>query len=153
MTHARYRAEELLLFARTLLERAGLETDKAAAVAEVLLEGDLLGHTTHGLHLLAPYLAEIETGDMARSGEPGVLSDRPVAVTWDGRRLPGPWLVVKAIELAIPCARQYGTCTVAIRRCQHIASLAAFLTRATDHGVDLYASILPSLQPWARSSA
>ncbi len=134
MVKARYRAEELLLFARTLLERGGLEIDKAAAVAEVLLEGDLLGHTTHGLHLLAPYLAELETGGMARSGEPGVLSDRPVAVTWDGRRLPGPWLVVKAIELAIPRARQYGTCTVAIRRCHHIASLAAFLTRATDHG-------------------
>jgi LDH2 family malate/lactate/ureidoglycolate dehydrogenase len=146
----RYPAAELLLFARTLLERAGLETDKAAAVAEVLLEGDLLGHTTHGLHLLAAYLADIEQGGMARSGEPGVLSDRPAAVTWNGRRLPGPWLVVKAIELAIPRARQYGTCTVAIRRCHHIASLAAFLTRATDHGLMI---LLMSSDPLASGIA
>jgi LDH2 family malate/lactate/ureidoglycolate dehydrogenase len=80
-----------LRLARNLLERVGLETDKARVVAEVLLEGDLLGHTTHGLHLLAAYLADIEQGGMARSGEPRLLSDCPAAVTWDGRRLPGPW--------------------------------------------------------------
>ena len=118
MTQPRYNAEQLLTFARTLLERAGLEADKAQVVAEVLLEGDLLGHTTHGLHLLAPYLAEIERGGMTPSDEPRVLSDLPAAVTWDGQRLPGPWLVVKAIERALARARDHGTCTVAIRRCQ-----------------------------------
>lgn len=135
MTQVRYDATQLLTFARTLLERVGLEADKARVVAEVLLEGDLLGHTTHGLHLLAPYLADIEQGGMTRRGEPRVLSDLPAAVTWDGQRLPGPWLVVKAIELALVRARDHGTCTVAIRRCHHIASLAAFLTRATDQGM------------------
>lgn len=135
MTDTRYNAADLLQFGRALLERVGLESDKAQVVAEVLLEGDLLGHTTHGLHLLAPYLADIESGGMTRSGEPRVISDRPAAVTWDGQRLPGPWLVVKAIELAISRARELGTCSVAIRRCHHIASLAAFLQRATDQGL------------------
>jgi LDH2 family malate/lactate/ureidoglycolate dehydrogenase len=53
MTKDHYDAAELLQFARALLERAGLDADMARVVAEVLLEGDLLGHTTHGLHLLA----------------------------------------------------------------------------------------------------
>jgi LDH2 family malate/lactate/ureidoglycolate dehydrogenase len=52
-----YRVEELLGFATALLRRAGLDADKAGTVAAVLVEGDLLGHTTHGLALAAPYLA------------------------------------------------------------------------------------------------
>ena len=99
---ARHPAPALVAFACDLLLRAGLESDKAAAVAEVLVEGDLLGHTTHGLALLPAYLAEIESGKMARSGAPAVVSDFPVALTWDGRRLPGPWLVRRARPQAEP---------------------------------------------------
>ena len=70
---ARYAAPELVTFATALLERAGLEADKARVVAEILVEGDLLGHATHGLHLLAPYLNELEKGTMTKSGEPHIL--------------------------------------------------------------------------------
>ena len=131
----RHAAAELIVFASQLLERAGLEADKAAAVAAILVEGDLLGHNTHGLALLPQYLAEIEKGGMTRSGEPRVVADFPAAVTWDGRRLPGPWLTLRAIELAIPRARQNGTCTVVIRRSHHIACLAAYLQRVAEAGL------------------
>jgi len=131
----RHSASSLIAFATALLVRAGLDADKSAAVAAILVEGDLLGHTTHGLALLAPYLGEIENGRMEKSGEPRVLADFPAAVTWDGRRLPGPWLVLRALELAIARARQNGTGTVVIRRSHHIACLAAYLKRVTDEGL------------------
>ena len=41
----RYRADELVLFAAALLERAGLARERARTVADVLVEGELLGHT------------------------------------------------------------------------------------------------------------
>lgn len=132
---ARYPASALLEFAAALLARAGLDGGKARTVAEILVEGDLLGHNTHGLALLAPYLGEIERGGMAKTGEPRVLADFPAAVTWDGGRLPGPWLVVQALELAAARAAKNGTCTVVIRRSHHIACLAAYLKRATDRGL------------------
>ena len=50
MTPPRCDAEQLLTFGRALLEHVRLEADKAQVVAEVLLEGELLGHTTHRLH-------------------------------------------------------------------------------------------------------
>ena len=130
-----YRAPDLLAYARALLTAAGLDADKSTAVAEVLLEGDLLGHNTHGLGLLGPYLGELASGAMARDGEPTVLADHDAAITWDGRRLPGPWLVLKAMALASERAARLGTCTVVIRRSHHIACLAAFLKRATDQGL------------------
>lgn len=134
---SRYSVVELVEFATALLRAAGLEPGKSLAVAEILAEGDLLGHSTHGLALLAPYLAELEKGGMEKLGEPQVIADFPAAVTWDGRRLPGPWLVLRAIDLAISRARKQGTCTVVIRRSHHIACLAAYLQRVADQGLML----------------
>lgn len=131
---ARHDAGALATFARELLERAGLPADKAAAVADILVEGDLLGHTTHGLAQLPGYLGEIESGAMARDGEPAVIAQAPAVLTWDGRRLPGPWLVLRAMDEATRRAQTFGTGTVVIRRSHHIACLAAYLKRATDAG-------------------
>lgn len=147
---ARYPAAVLQSFALALLRSAGLDSDKAQAVAEILVEGDLLGHTTHGLALLPSYLAELEQGSMSRDGGPAVVADFPAAVTWDGRRLPGPWLVLRAIDAAIPRARKNGTCAVSIRRSHHIACLAAYLRRATEQGLMI---VLTCSDPSAASVA
>src|SRR5437868_2789461 len=96
----KYRVEELLRFSKSLLLGAGLAEDRARDVAEVLIEGDLLGHTTHGLALLPRYLEALEKNLMEKTGEPTVVADRGSALTWDGHYLPGPWLVRRAIEAA-----------------------------------------------------
>src|SRR3569832_1684734 len=132
---SRYAADELQSFAVALLDAAQLPGEKSRDVARILVEGDLMGHTTHGLQLLAPYLAELETGKMTKEGDPQIVGDLPAALTWDGRRLPGPWLVLRAMKEAMTRARTYGTATVVIRRSHHIACLAAYLKRATDEGI------------------
>ena len=131
----RYAVPALRAFARALLEGADMRGDIARDVADVLVDGDLLGHTTHGLALLAPYLEELAHDGMARSGEPTVLSRRRAAQIWDGKRLPGPWLTLRALEAATEMARECGTGTVVIRHSHHIACLAAYLKRATDEGL------------------
>ncbi|MET0312653.1 MAG: Ldh family oxidoreductase [Burkholderiaceae bacterium] len=150
MTSLRYAPEALAAYATSLLERAGLATPKARAVAEILVEGDLLGHDTHGLAQLPAYLNELESGSMEKAGEPAVISDFPAAVTWDGRRLPGPWLVLQAMALAEERAATHGTGTVVIRRSHHIACLAAYLRRATDRGLMM---VLTCSDPNAESVA
>ena len=72
---------------------------------------------------------------MAKTGEPAVLADFPAVVTWDGRRLPGPWLVTRAIALASARARVHGTGTVVIRRSHHVACLAAYLRQVAEQGL------------------
>ena len=132
---ARHSAEQLIAFAHALFARAGLDDDKARTFAEILVEADLLGHTTHGLALLPLYLADIEKGAMTKTGEPRVLADLPAAVTWDGQRLPGPWLIVRALDLAAARAKTNGACTIVIRRSHHIGCLEAYLKRVTDQGL------------------
>ncbi|HKO67123.1 MAG TPA: Ldh family oxidoreductase [Burkholderiaceae bacterium] len=136
----RYPSEALRQFARDLLIGARLEQARASVVADVLLEGDLLGHDTHGLALLAPYLRELDAGTMTRTGQHRVVEERAASALWDGRRLPGPWLTRLAIDDAIERAQHCGTGTVVIRRSHHIACLAAYLSDATDRGFVLLLS-------------
>ena len=108
-SNPRYRVEDLVGFATSLLDKTGLESSKSKTVAEILVEGDLLGHNTHGLQLLAAYLNDLEKGGMTKTGAPKVIADFPAAVTWDGMRLPGVWLTSQAIDLALERAKKLGT--------------------------------------------
>lgn len=131
----RFDADALRRFAADLLVHAGVEAAIARDVAAVLVEADLLGHTTHGLALLAPYLVEIENGAMTKSGAPAILNSRGAAQLWDGQRLPGPWLTLRALDTAAEMAVTHGTGTVVIRRSHHIACLAAYLIRFAERGL------------------
>ena len=146
----RYRHADLVAFAARLFRAAGLDGDKPGLVAELLVEADLMGHTTHGLALAAGYLEDIENGGMTPGGEPTVVADRGAALTWDGRSLPGIWLTAKAIDLGIERAARLGLCAIAIRRSHHIGCLAAFLRRATERGM---MAIIASSDPASASVA
>lgn len=130
----RYDAAALLAFATALFRHAGLDGDKAEVVAATLLEGDLLGQTTHGLALLGAYLDEVAAGRVLGAGDPAVLAQTPVAQTWDGARLPGPWLVRRAADWASAAAASFGLGAVAIRNSGHIGCLAAYVERIAERG-------------------
>jgi LDH2 family malate/lactate/ureidoglycolate dehydrogenase len=130
----KFDATALLNFGNSLLVAAGLSEDRAREVAEILLEGDLLGHTTHGFHLLPLYLKSLADGKMEKRGKPEIVSDHGSAFTWNGRYLPGPWLVRRAIALAQERAKTHPVVTVAIRQSHHIGCLQAYLKPVTDAG-------------------
>lgn len=134
MTEPTHDPAHLQAWAESLLVAAGLGPAPARTVAATLMAGDMMGHTTHGLALLAPYLNELVTGRMRRYGEPETIADRGASLLLDGRRLPGPVLVHHAIDLALARVGDHGTTTVVIRRSHHIACLAAYLERVTETG-------------------
>jgi LDH2 family malate/lactate/ureidoglycolate dehydrogenase len=129
-----YDVASLRRFAAQLFEHAGLDADKAVTTANILVEGDLLGHTTHGLALLPAYLDAAASGAMRPTGLPDVITATSIVETWDGLRLPGPWLVVRAAELASQRAAEAGISAISIRRSCHIGCLAAYLKPITDRG-------------------
>lgn len=149
-TAPRYDDAALTQYAQSLLTAVGMPADKARDVASVLVEADLLGHDTHGLDLLTPYMADAEAGRMTLSGDPVVLNDRPAVLSWDGRRLPGPWLVLRALEQATQRALAYGTGTVSVRRGYHIGCLAVYARRVAAQG---YVLLLYSSAPAGASVA
>lgn len=131
----RYRHTDLLAFAGALFAHAGLDREKAEAVAIYLVEADLMGHSTHGLALAGWYLESIAGGVMTREGEPRLVSDTGPAIAWDGNRLPGAWLTARGVAHACERAEKYGVATLAIGNSHHIGCLAAYLPIATQRGL------------------
>ena len=128
------RVERLEAFAAALFTAAGMDADKAATVARLMVLTDMMGRRTHGLAMAPLYLAEIRKGTMRVTGRPQIVKDTGATMLWDGDYLPGLWLVNEAIETAMPRAAQSGVVTVAIRRSHHIGCLAALVKQAADKG-------------------
>jgi LDH2 family malate/lactate/ureidoglycolate dehydrogenase len=135
MTDPRYSRNTLHGFAHSLFTAAGLDDDKAAAVATYLFDADLMGHSTHGLALAGWYLQGIADGIMTKTGSYEIVSDRGASVCWNGNRLPGAWLTSEAVKLAVNRAGKFGTATVVIGNSHHIGALATYLPIATEKGM------------------
>jgi LDH2 family malate/lactate/ureidoglycolate dehydrogenase len=146
----RYWPADLAVLTESLFAKAGCDDDKPKILARCLLEADLMGHTTHGLALAAPYLEEIASDAMKVSGSLETVSDRGAALCWDGKRLPGVWLISKAVDLCVERAKALGTATIAIRRSHHAACLAVYLEQATSRGMIV---LIVSSDPSAASVA
>ena len=136
--------DRLVRFATELFAAAGMEADKAATVARLLVLTDAMGRRTHGLAMAPLYLDEIAKGRMSVRGEPAIVQDTGTAAVWDGGYLPGLWLVNHAIEAAIPRAGRHGISAIAIRRSHHIGCLAALVKQAADRG---YVALIASSDP------
>lgn len=130
-----YEAADLIRFARELLLAAGLFREAADTTATVLVEGDLMGHTTHGLALLPGYLNELANDRMTKVGSYTVMRGGAACEAWDANRLPGPWVTTHALAAAEKMARRVGSGTVVIRRSHHIGALAAYLEPIARRGL------------------
>lgn len=133
---------ELLSKLTSAFQSKGLDFEKAESTARILLEGELLGHTTHGLALVKPYLDELESRQMEKSGTYEILNSTNTSETWNGRYLPGIWLTEKAIDKASEIARKDGIGTVVIQKSHHIACLAAFLEKNSQTKLNGHHSLL-----------
>lgn len=122
---------DILGLSTQLFIKAGLDKYRSEVTAKTLIESDLMGHFTHGLALLNPYLSSIENGGMKMSGEPITINDTGSTLTWDGQYLPGCWLTHKAIDIAFERIKDHPVVTVAISKSHHIGCLAAYPERAT----------------------
>jgi len=113
----------------------GMQANIAERVTDSLLVAEMMGHLTHGLALAPWYLDAARAGSLMLSGTYEVVADRGACVTWDGRRLPGAWLISSAVDLAIERAEQFGTVTIVISNCHHTGALASYLTKLTSKGL------------------
>lgn len=137
----RFARAELLDFASALLVAAGMEADKASVTAEVLVEGDMIGHDTHGLQLMHWYIECLADGSLNGNGQHEVVTDRGSSFVWDGQLLPGAWLISNAIAQACDRIADYGLVAAAIRNCHHTCALSAYMRKATDRGLIVQISV------------
>ena len=78
-----------------------MEDDKAKATSDILVEADMMGHFTHGVRLLPNYVNDIENNKMRVNGTYEILSEKKSSITIDGKLLPGIWLTIEGINIAV----------------------------------------------------
>lgn len=131
----RIEAGSLRGIATDIFRAAKLDEDKAATVARLLVEADLMGHRTHGLALLPWYIQGIGDGSIASEGEIEEISDRGPSICWNANNLPGAWVTEKGVALACERAQTYGVATLVVGNTHHIGCLAVYLEHATSRGL------------------
>lgn len=137
MTQAtHYNVQALTTFVERLFEKAGADAEVAQVVTRVLLEGELLGHRTHGLNLVSRYIDGMLGGQVkARAQVLEQVSDSGISSLFDGHYVLGPYCVSRALDCAAKGATSQGIGIAVVRRAAHIGCLAAYLKPYTHQGL------------------
>lgn len=122
-----YSHSDLTTFASLALQRCGMHAEQADQVAARMLDAELLGHRSHGVWLLATYLERLQAGQIACDGAVRVLSDTDSAFSWHANRLPGAWVMHRAITEIIERAASRAVVVATIAECSHIGCLQSYL--------------------------
>ena len=142
--------QALAAFTTELFTAAGLDADKSACVARLLVLTDMMGRHTHGIAQCGAYLEQIATDRMTKTGGPETIRDTGSTIVWDGNYLPGLWLMDQALQLGFKRLPQHGVVTFSMRRSHHIGCLAALAKQATDRG---YFAMIASSGPHTKAVA
>lgn len=133
---SRITPQQLRNFIEQLFLGAKVSPDVASVVSQVLIEGDLLGHHTHGVKLAQGYLKDLRNGQAKGTAESlRIVKQSPAAALYDADYLLGPYCVEQALAFTAKAARTFGIGVATIRRSHHIACLAAYLQRYTEQGL------------------
>jgi LDH2 family malate/lactate/ureidoglycolate dehydrogenase len=128
-------ADVLLATARSILEGVGTPEVAAADVAGSLVESDLVGHESHGVRRLVPYVASIEAGSTVPTARPEVTTTSGATSIVAGRKAFGQLAGRLAVEEAAKLASVHRLGMVAIQECNHIGRLGEYVADLADRGL------------------
>jgi (2R)-3-sulfolactate dehydrogenase (NADP+) len=130
-----FTSDQLTRFAAAALQRQDVPEADARTVAESLVDADLGGQATHGLMRLPFLLRRLQAGLINARPEMRIVTSRAATAVLDADNALGPVAGVRAVELATERARAAGVGVVAVRRSNHLGSMAYYLRRLAAEGM------------------
>lgn len=118
-----------------VLGALGVRATDARDVAEVLVEADLTGVDSHGVHLLQMYATRLRAGQIRADARVEVIDDRGTTVWLDAGLGIGQIAGLRASELVVERAKQHGIATVSVREATHLGALGVYTRRVAEAGV------------------
>lgn len=132
---------QLDALAAAALRGLGLADDDAAAAARILVLGELMGLTTHGVGRIPSYGERLDLGGI--KARPAIRVERvaPSLARVDGDNGVGTLVGMRALEAAMALARETGVGAVFARASNHFGPVAPYSLLAAEAG---YASLIGS---------
>ncbi|MHA6795083.1 Ldh family oxidoreductase [Pseudonocardia bannensis] len=138
-----------------VLERLGTPPVAARAQADMLLEGDLRGHASHGLRRLDVLVGRVRAGLIAPAADPVLTWRTPSVLVVEGRRGFGPPTAHRAVDALLDRVVETGVAVAAIRDAGHLGMLAPYVERMAERGVLGLATTTSEalVHPWGAAPA
>jgi uncharacterized oxidoreductase len=125
VTHSKLRA-----LVATLFERAGSPAAEARMVADHLVDGNLVGHDSHGVQLAKRYIEHIQKNLCRPGTKAACTKDHGAILQFDGGRGFGICVGTQAMTAAMDRCRQTGVVLVTLRNAHHIGRVGAYAEMA-----------------------
>jgi len=131
----RVKAKDLEDFAVKVMKTVGCDEKRANIVAEVLVEADMRGISSHGVARLKRYVDHIRTGIIDPKAEPVVIFETPVSIVVDGRNGVGQYISYVSMEKTLKKAKENGICITAVRNSNHYGIAGYYAEMASKEGM------------------
>ncbi len=113
----------------------GADREQAEVQADWLLEGDLRGHPSHGLHRLSVIAERIRAGLTDPCAKPSLSWSADSALVVDGQRGLGPYVGARTVDTLIERSRSTGVAVGAVHNANHLGLLAPYVERCAEQGL------------------
>ncbi len=120
---------------QTVFEHAGSPPEEARTVADHLVEANLMGHDSHGVIRVAPYIEMVKSGKWSAGRRGRIVKDAGALVTIDGEQGLGQVVARHAIETAIERGRAHGVAVVGVQNSGHMGRIGAWAELAAAAGM------------------
>ena len=124
----RFSCNTLKDYCKNVMLAHGVAEDCAETVADMLLDAELTGVSSHGVSRLAIYLERIDRGLVSKHNNARILRESPSALVIDAGNSPGAVGARFAMEACIRRARETGCCFATVKNSNHFGA-AAYYTR------------------------
>ena len=131
----RVAADDLARFVARAFERLGAPAADAGAVAELMVEADLLGYDSHGVFRLRQYVDRLRDGGINPTPRLSVVQETAATALVDGDNGLGHLALRCATELAIEKADAAGIGWVGVRHGNHAGPAALYVLPQTRRGM------------------
>lgn len=128
-------ASVLKTFVASIFRAAGCHDPEAQRVAHYLVESNLVGHDSHGVIRVPPYVVWLQTGKVLANRTPVVAFETDVLAMVDGRDGFGQTAGEFAMEVGIAKARQKGVAVIALRNSGHLGRIGDWPLQAARAGL------------------
>lgn len=125
-----FSANVLRNYCRDVLAASGVDADCALAVADMLVDADLTGISTHGVSRMSIYMERMEKGMMSRKNNIKITKEGPSAVVIDGGNTLGAATAKFAMETCIRKAKETGCCFAAVHSSNHFGATGYYTKMA-----------------------
>lgn len=141
--------DTLASFMRDVFIGCGVPADDASLCSEVLITSDRRGIESHGIGRLKLYYDRLRKGIQKPTTTFEIVRETPTTAVVDGHHGMGQVIGVRAMELAISKAQQYGMGSVAVRNSTHFGIAGYYPLMAVKAGMIgmAFTNARPSIAP------